>query len=52
MRPRSALSGMIGALGISNTTIYGPEVGLLGLLLNLGLAIALYCWCARKAAFA
>jgi membrane protease YdiL (CAAX protease family) len=42
----------IGALGISNTTIYGPEVGLLGLLLNLGFAIALYCWCAREGAFA
>jgi hypothetical protein len=38
----------IGALGISNTAIYGPEVGFLGLLLNVGFAAALYCWCARE----
>jgi uncharacterized protein len=42
----------IGALGISNTTIYGPEVGILGLLLNLGAAVALCCWSAREGAFA
>ena len=41
----------IGALGISNTTIYGPEVGILGLLLNVGVAVALCCWCAREGAF-
>jgi len=35
-------------LGISNTAIYGPEVGFLGLLLNVGFADALYCWCARE----
>ena len=42
----------IGALGISNTTIYGPEDGILGLLLNVGVAVALWCWCAREGAFA
>ncbi len=38
--------------GSLNTTIYGPEIGVLGLLLNLGFAAALYCWCVREDAFA
>jgi|HubBroStandDraft_6_1064221.scaffolds.fasta_scaffold46368_3 hypothetical protein len=42
----------IGALGISNTAIYRPKIGILGLLLNVGGAVALYCWCSRKGAFA
>jgi len=42
----------IGALGISNTAIYGPEIGVLGLLLNVGVAVALWYRCAREGAFA
>ena len=34
----------IGALGIEHTHIYGPEVGLLGLALNLFFAAALWFW--------
>lgn len=33
-----------GALGIDNTAIYGPEVGILGLTLNLIFAAALWRW--------
>jgi membrane protease YdiL (CAAX protease family) len=36
-----------GALGISNTAVYGPEIGVLGLLLNLAVAAALWLWCKR-----
>jgi membrane protease YdiL (CAAX protease family) len=37
-----------GALGIRNTALYGPEVGLLGLALNLfGLAALLWCYRGR-----
>ncbi len=41
----------LGALGISNTTIYGPEIGVLGLLLNLVVAAAMWRWCAREGLF-
>lgn len=41
-----------GALGISNTVIYGPEIGILGLLLNLVVGTGLWVWCARQGAFA
>jgi uncharacterized protein len=34
----------VGALGILNTAIYGPEVGLLGLVLNLAVATLLWRW--------
>lgn len=34
----------IGALGIDDTAIYGPEVGILGLALNLVFAAALWRW--------
>jgi CAAX protease family protein len=34
----------VGALGISNTAIYGPEIGVLGLFLNAGVAVALWRW--------
>jgi len=34
----------IGALGIDDTAIYGPEVGILGLALNLIFAAALWWW--------
>lgn len=34
----------IGALGIDDTAIYGPEVGVLGLVLNLIFAAALWRW--------
>ena len=33
-----------GALGIANTAVYGPEVGLLGLALNVMFAVALWRW--------
>jgi membrane protease YdiL (CAAX protease family) len=41
----------VGALGISNTAIYGPEIGVLGLTLNLAVAVALWFWCRREGAF-
>jgi membrane protease YdiL (CAAX protease family) len=41
----------LGALGISNTAIYGPEIGVLGLVLNLAAAVALWFWCRREGAF-
>jgi hypothetical protein len=41
----------LGTLGISNTAIYGPEVGVLGLLLTVAFAAGLWCWCAREGAF-
>lgn len=34
----------VGALGIADTAIYGPEVGVLGLLLNVAFAAALWQW--------
>ncbi len=40
-----------GALGISNTAIFGPEVGVLGLALNLVVAVALWLWCKREGVF-
>ena len=36
----------VGALGIANTAIYGPEIGILGLLLNVLVAAGLWRWCA------
>ncbi len=42
----------IGAFGITNTAIYGPEIGVLGLLLNLAFAAGLWWWCVREKAFA
>jgi membrane protease YdiL (CAAX protease family) len=38
----------IGALGIEQTHIYGPEVGMLGLGLNLIFAAALWFWLAKS----
>ena len=38
----------VGALGIHETAIYGPEVGLLGLGLNLLFAAALWSWTMRS----
>jgi CAAX protease family protein len=37
-----------GALGIKNTALYGPEVGVLGLALNLVFAAALWRWWKRR----
>jgi membrane protease YdiL (CAAX protease family) len=37
-----------GALGIESTTVFGPEVGLLGLGLNALFAVALWRWGARR----
>ena len=34
----------LGALGIKNTAVFGPEIGLLGLGLNLAFAAALFVW--------
>ena len=39
-----------GALGIANGALYGPEGGLLGVLLNLA-AVALLCWWQRERLF-
>lgn len=38
----------VGALGIEQTHIYGPEVGLLGLVLNLLFAAALWYWVSKR----
>jgi membrane protease YdiL (CAAX protease family) len=37
-----------GALGVENTAFYGPEVGVLGLVLNALFAIALWRYCQRS----
>jgi len=37
-------SGKVGALGITNTLLFGPEVGLLGLIANLTFGAALWRW--------
>jgi membrane protease YdiL (CAAX protease family) len=37
----------VGALGIQETSVYGPEVGVLGLALNLLFVAALWYWCRR-----
>ena len=34
----------VGALGITETAIYGPEVGILGLIVNAVFAAALLLW--------
>ena len=34
----------VGALGITNTAMFGPEIGILGLLINLMFAILLWRW--------
>jgi membrane protease YdiL (CAAX protease family) len=41
-----------GALGITDTAIYGPEVGALGLVLNVLFGVGLWQWCKREAAVA
>jgi uncharacterized protein len=38
----------VGALGVANTALYGPEIGVLGLLLNSAFAAALLFWCLRE----
>ncbi|MFZ3211476.1 MAG: CPBP family intramembrane glutamic endopeptidase [Terriglobales bacterium] len=35
----------VGALGIKNTGFFGPEIGVLGLVLNLAFMAALWRWC-------
>ena len=40
----------LGALGIQNTSIFGPEAGVLGVILNLGYALGLWLWYRRAAA--
>lgn len=36
-----------GALGIENTALYGPEVGMLGLVVNAAVMASLWLWCKR-----
>jgi membrane protease YdiL (CAAX protease family) len=38
----------LGALGIGNTTLFGPEVGYLGLVLNLIVLVTLWRWRCRR----
>jgi membrane protease YdiL (CAAX protease family) len=38
----------VGALGITNTTMFGPEIGVLGLLFNLVFAVLLWRWWAAR----
>ncbi len=40
----------VGALGIENTTLYGPEIGWAGLVLNILFAAALWHWWRRSPA--
>jgi membrane protease YdiL (CAAX protease family) len=42
----------IGALGIEGTSIYGPEVGILGLALNVVFAVAIWRWWKARASIA
>jgi hypothetical protein len=44
----SGFGTKVGALGIQETSIYGPEVGVLGLVLNLVFAAALWQWCQHE----
>ncbi len=37
-----------GTLGVANTALYGPEIGMLGLLLNVLVAGGLLFWCVRE----
>lgn len=41
----------IGTLGIRSTELYGPEIGVLGLVLNLSAALGLWYWCRRAGVF-
>jgi membrane protease YdiL (CAAX protease family) len=41
----------LGALGISNTPVYGPDIGILGLLLNLAVPAVMWRWCASEGLF-
>jgi hypothetical protein len=38
----------VGALGIQDPALYGPEVGFGGVVLNLAFAVALWQWCKRE----
>ena len=38
----------VGALGIQNTAIFGPEVGVVGLTLNIVFAVLLWRWLKKK----
>jgi membrane protease YdiL (CAAX protease family) len=42
--------GDVGVLGIQNVTIFGPEAGVLAVLLNLGYTIGLWWWYGRTVA--
>jgi hypothetical protein len=39
----------VGALGVAETWLYGPEVGLLGLVLNVAVVATLWHWSRRRA---
>ena len=45
--PFFGLGEKVGALGIEQTHIYGPEVGMLGVGVNLVFAVALWFWITR-----
>ena len=38
----------VGALGIVNTALYGPEIGILGLALNVVFLVVLWAWWKRR----
>jgi membrane protease YdiL (CAAX protease family) len=48
--PMYGFGEKVGALGIEQTHIYGPEVGLLGLVLNALFAGALWLWISKRQA--
>jgi hypothetical protein len=41
----------VGTLGIANTAIYGPEIGILGLLFNVAAAAVIWRLCVREGVF-
>ena len=44
INPLFGFGSKIGTLGITETAIYGPEVGVLGLIVNVVFAAALWRW--------
>ena len=41
------IGARVGALGIKNERLLGPEVGILGLVLNVAFLLALWTWCQK-----
>jgi hypothetical protein len=46
--PLHGFGEKVGALGIQQTHVYGPEVGWLGLLLNFAFAASLWFWISKR----